>query len=110
VADRKKPPEDSAGRLVPVGDGHFELAGEVGFEEVARLLAEGEAAFSGLDDAELDLARVARTDSAGLALLLEWSLAARDAGRTLRYRNIPPAITSLAGMSDVADLLSPAVG
>ena len=55
----------------------------------------------------MDLARVARVDSAGLALLLEWSLAARTAGRGLRYRNIPPALASLAGISDVAELLGP---
>ncbi len=82
----------------------------MGFADAARLLAQGEAAFGRLPRAEIDLAGVARADSAGLALLLEWSLAARDAGRALSYRNIPPAIASLAGMSDVEELLTPAPG
>ena len=70
----------------------------------------GDAAFGSLKQAELDLAGVARVDSAGLALLLEWSLAARAAGSSLRYRNLPPAIASLAGISDVAELLAPVPG
>jgi phospholipid transport system transporter-binding protein len=98
------------GRLAAAGPGRFELSGEVGFDDAARLLAEGEAAFGKLPEVELDLARVARADSAGLALLLEWSLAAREAGRELRYRNMPPAIASLAGISDVDELLAASGG
>ena len=98
------------GRLAAAGEGRFELSGDLGFTDAARLLAEGEAAFGSLGRVEIDLARVARADSAGLALLLEWSLAARDAGRSLAYRNVPPAIASLAGISDVAELLAPSGG
>jgi phospholipid transport system transporter-binding protein len=98
------------GRLAASGPGRFELSGNVGFEDAARLLVEGDAAFGTLKQAELDLAGVARVDSAGLALLLEWSLAARAVGRSLRYRNLPPAIASLAGISDVAELLEPVPG
>ena len=99
-----------AGRLAAAGPGRFELSGEVGFDDAARLLAEGDAAFGDLPATEVDLAQVARADSAGLALLLEWSLTAASAGRALRYRNVPPAIASLAGISDVAELLAPAAG
>lgn len=107
---RPKSPEMAAGRLAAAGDGRFELSGDVGFADASRLLAEGDAAFAGHDRVEVDLASVARVDSAGLALLLEWTLAARDAGRALAYRNVPPAIASLAGISDVAELLSPVPG
>ena len=98
------------GRLSPAGEGRFELSGDVGFSDAVRLLAEGEVAFGGLARVEVDLAGVARTDSAGLALLLEWSLAAREGGRSITYRNMPPALASLAGISDVTELLSPAGG
>lgn len=110
---RPRKPADAAadpGRLAAAGAGRFELSGDVGFADAARLLAEGDAAFAGLARVEVDLARVARVDSAGLALLLEWSLAARDAGRALAYRNVPSAIASLAGISEVAELLSPVPG
>jgi phospholipid transport system transporter-binding protein len=86
VARRRSPADGAvAGRLAPAG-------------------------FARLPEIEIDLAQVARSDSAGLALLLEWALSARDARRRLRYRNVPPAIASLAGMSDVAELLEPAAG
>ena len=98
------------GRLAATEPGRFELSGDIGFEDAARLLAEGDAAFGALQQVELDFSGVARVDSAGLALLLEWSLAARSAGQSLRYRNIPPAIASLAGISDVAELLAPVTG
>jgi phospholipid transport system transporter-binding protein len=94
------------GALAAAGPGRFTLAGEIGFEDAGRLLAEGDAAFAGLASAEVDLANVERFDSAGLALLLEWSLAAREAGRTVRYRNLPSAASTLAGISDVTELLS----
>lgn len=108
---RNRPIEGAAsGRLAATGPGRFELSGEVGFRDAGRLLAEGDAAFASLPSVEVDLARVTRADSAGLALLIEWALAARDAGRSLRYGNVPPAVVSLAGISDVEELLSPPAG
>ncbi len=107
---RPHPGADGAaapGALAAAGPGRFELSGDVGFVDAARLLAEGDAAFAGLERVEVDLARVERVDSAGLALLLEWSLSARAAGQALRYLNVPPAIASLAGISDVAELFAP---
>ena len=109
MVSRRKPAED-AGRLAATGDGRFELSGDVGFDDAARLLAEGDGAFGRLQNAEVDLARVTRADSAGLALLLEWSISAAAAGRSLSYRNVPSAIASLAGISDIAELLSPPGG
>ena len=112
MAPQSRHPDGTAtpGRLAATAPGRFELSGDIGFDDAARLLAEGDAAFGALKEAELDLAGVARVDSAGLALLLEWSLAARAAGQSLRYRNIPSAIASLAGISDVAELLAPIPG
>ncbi len=98
------------GRLAAAGAGRFELTGELGFKDAARLLGEGDAAFGGLRNVELDLAGVSRADSAGLALLLEWSLEARASGREIRYRNIPSAIVSLAGIGDVEEMLAPVAG
>jgi phospholipid transport system transporter-binding protein len=102
---------DGAARGELAGSGsRFALTGDVGFADAARLLAEGDAAFRGEPAVEVDLSQVARFDSAGLALLLEWVLSARDAGRSVRYRNIPPPVLSLAGMSDVAELIEPSGG
>jgi phospholipid transport system transporter-binding protein len=91
------------GALTALGGGRFELSGSVGFADASRLLAAGDAAFRDEAAAEVDLARVTRADSAGLALLLEWSLSALDAGRTIRYRNVPASLASLASLAGVDD-------
>lgn len=109
---RRSPRADAGFRpaaLATIGPGRFELSGDLGFDDAARMLAEGDAAFGGLNQAEIDLAKVARVDSAGLALLLEWSLSARESGRALVYLHVPPAIAALAGISDVSELLLPAI-
>ena len=102
--------EAAPGALTAAGPGRFELSGDIGFADAARLLAEGDAAFGKQPEAVVDLSKVARVDSAGLALLLEWSLSARAAGRSLGYRNVPPALASLARISDVAELLAASPG
>lgn len=91
--------------LVALGNGQFTLSGDLVFDQVARLLGEGDAAFGALPRADIDLAKVERADSAGLALLLEWSVVASDAGRVVNYLNIPPPLAALAGISEVSALL-----
>jgi len=94
--------------LADRGEGRFALAGDLVFENVARVLAAGDAAFAGRPRVEVDLADVGRVDSAGLALLLEWAVAARAAGGAVSYRNLPPGAVALAGISDVSELLDAA--
>lgn len=91
--------------LERLGDGQFALSGDLVFESAPRLLLEGEAAFGATGRAEIDLARVGRIDSAGLALLLEWSIVAREGSRSIGYRNMPAGLAALAGISDVSELL-----
>lgn len=92
--------------LLARGDGRWMLSGDLLFETSARLLAEGEAAFGAASRVEVDLSRVGRMDSAGLALLLEWSIAARAGGRVVVYRNPPAVLGALAGISDVAEFVT----
>jgi len=94
-----------AATLEAQGEGRFALAGDLVFENAARALEAGDAAFAGQPRVEIDLAGVGRVDSAGLALLLEWAVAARAAGGSVRYRNLPAGAVALAGISDVSELL-----
>ncbi len=90
------------------GEGAARLQGEITFRTVGALLSVGgDAIVAGRADA-IDLAGVTGADSAGLALLIEWLSLARQAGRTLRYRNVPSQIGQLARLSDVQDLVFPA--
>ncbi len=93
-------------KLQARGNGCWSLDGDLLFETSAQLLAEGEAAFGTEPRAEIDLSGVGRMDSAGLALLLEWSIAAGSGGRVVVYRNPPAVLGALAGISDVSGFLA----
>jgi phospholipid transport system transporter-binding protein len=58
-------------------------------------------------DVEFDLECVPLTDSAGLALLIDWLAEARARQRTLRYLKVPEALRALAELSDVEPLIAP---
>ena len=73
---------------------------------VVTLRSEGLRVFArGTGAIEVDLADVQRADSGGLALLVDWLAWARRARRALRYASLPPAVRSLARLSDVESLL-----
>ena len=110
MATARSPAEPANGRatLAALGQGRFRLSGDLLFENAARLLDEGIAAFGADARAEIDLSQVGRVDSAGLALLVEWSVAARGDGRAIHYRNAPPVLGALAGISDLSKFLDDA--
>jgi phospholipid transport system transporter-binding protein len=92
-------------RFEPASDGIARLQGELTLRSVGHLLAAGrDAILAGRAEA-IDLAGVTGADSAGLALLIEWLSLARQAGRTLSYRNVPTQVEQLARLSDVQDLV-----
>jgi phospholipid transport system transporter-binding protein len=94
--------------LASQGQGRWTLSGDLLFDNAARLLDEGAAAFGTDASAEIDLSQVGRVDSAGLALLVEWSIAARSSGRAVSYHNVPPVLGALAGISDLTQFLETA--
>ena len=51
------------------------------------------------------LAGVTEVDSAAVSLLLEWRRAAAKAQREIEFANLPPALTSLAELYGVLDLI-----
>lgn len=84
------------------------VIGSLHFTTVSALLAAGVEAINGGRAAVIDLAGVTASDSAGLALLIEWLSVAKAASRTLRFENIPSQLQQLARLSEVEELLVPA--
>ena len=58
--------------LKDLNDGKFALTGDMTFATAGRILRQSEAPFEEHTLIEVDLSGVTETDSAGLALLLEW--------------------------------------
>ncbi|MEO0579828.1 MAG: STAS domain-containing protein, partial [Pseudomonadota bacterium] len=91
--------------LKDLGQGRFALHGDMSFATVSELLDSSEELFEDHTELDVDLAGVTRTDSAGLALLLEWINWANHSVREIRFRNIPDKIRRIARATEVEDLL-----
>ena len=83
------------------------VVGSLHFTTVSALLTAGVEAISTARAAVIDLGDVVASDSAGLALLIEWLSIAKGAGRGLRFENIPTQLQQLARLSEVEELLAP---
>ncbi|MFK8051763.1 MAG: lipid asymmetry maintenance protein MlaB [Woeseiaceae bacterium] len=94
--------------LADNGDGHFAVDGELTYESVGDLLDRGQRAFEDHSRVVVDLAKVADSDSAGLALLLEWVTWANHTVREIHFVNIPQRIVNIASISEVDEMLNAA--
>lgn len=91
--------------LKDLGAGRFALDGEVTFDSAERILRAGETAFEPYKRIEVDFGGVTSSDSAGLALLLEWIAWANHTVREIRFTSMPERIVAIARTAEVADLL-----
>jgi ABC-type transporter Mla MlaB component len=84
-------------------DGAAELTGSFTFGTVAGIYADWETVATSTSRA--DLQGVTAFDSAGLALLLEWSALLRDENRQLTVTNAPESLLGLATLCDAGEWL-----
>lgn len=85
--------------------GRFRLAGPLHFDTVEQALQASRELFAEHKHIELDLQKVPSTDSAGLALLVEWAGWARREKRRIVFRHLPAQALALARISEVDKLL-----
>src|SRR5579863_2217449 len=94
--------------FLAAGSGTFRLEDALTFATVPTLRQPGlELIAAAPGDVQFDLECVPLTDSAGLALLIDWLAEARARQRTLRYLKVPEALSELAKLSDVEELIEP---
>jgi phospholipid transport system transporter-binding protein len=103
-----KSPELRGAAFEPLGGERARVVGLLEFATVTALLPLGSAAICEGRACVIDLAEVTGSDSAGLALLIEWLSVAKAVSRDLRYENIPPQLHQLAGLSELDSLISAA--
>lgn len=85
--------------------GCFLVSGELVFATVPELLEQGRHLLATGDAIELDFNGVAKADSAGLALMVEWMRAAQRRRVDIVFRNIPEQILTMARVSGVDTIL-----
>lgn len=81
------------------------VSGELSFASVEALLKQATAIIANKDQIVIDLCEVSRSDSAGLALLIEWSNMAQKKQIPLRFINPPAQIVRMATISGVNEFL-----
>jgi phospholipid transport system transporter-binding protein len=92
-------------RLESLGAGRFRVSGVLDASTAREMLEQSEARFAQFQDLDVDLGGVGESDSAGLALLIEWLRIARQSQKEIRFANLPAQIEALARISEVEDLL-----
>lgn len=92
--------------LEDLGGGRFALKGRMSFDTAAGILRESEALFEQHTLLTVDLSGVTHTDSAGLALLLEWITWANHTVREIRFDGMPAKIDAIAKTTEVDNLLT----
>ena len=92
--------------LEELGEGRFAVSGDMTFETAEKILRLSEAAFEDHTQLEIDLAGVTASDSAGLALMLEWVTWANHSVREIRFANVPERLLAIAKTTEVDHLLN----
>jgi phospholipid transport system transporter-binding protein len=95
----------SRARLESLGAGRFRVTGVLDATTAREVLEQSESRFAQSRDIDVDLGGVGESDSAGLALLIEWLRIARQGEKAIRFANVPAQIEALARISEVEDLL-----
>ncbi len=85
--------------------GRYHLEGELSFASVELALKKTAEIFVSADRLVFDLGGIAKVDSAGLALLLEWLRQARAIGVELHYTNLPRQLMAMAHVAGVDEIL-----
>jgi len=93
--------------LVASGNGLLAAHGPLTFATARRAHERGLESLAGGAGGglEVDCAGITSSDSAGLAVLLDWLAAARAKGRSLHFTHLPQGLAALGRISEVNELL-----
>ncbi|MDD5228111.1 MAG: STAS domain-containing protein [Methylococcales bacterium] len=81
------------------GNGQWLIHGELTFASIHGQLVDSPPFLRGNRDIILDFSQVTNTDSAGLALMIEWIKITRHQHAQLHFRNVPKQLLNLAKLS-----------
>ena len=86
--------------------GVFVLKGELNMQTVPQLRQQALQMLSGLTGkVSIDLSDVTRSDSAGLALLIDWMRLAQAQQLEIQFQHLPQQMLQIARVSELEDLL-----
>lgn len=89
-----------------LGRGKFAVSGDMTFDTAEKILKASENLFDEHTQIDVDLSEITASDSAGLALLLEWVTWANHSVREIRFTKMPEKILAIARTTEVEALLT----
>jgi phospholipid transport system transporter-binding protein len=95
----------SDAEITAAPDGRLAINGELTFASVPVLWQECCSRFATAAALDIDLSGVQRSDSAGLALLVECIREANQTGKNIRFFNIPAQMLAIARVSSLDQVL-----
>jgi len=97
--------------IVVTSPGRFAARGVLTFANARSARSEGLHVLrtSSARDLEVDCGGITHSDSAGLAVLLDWLAAMKKEARPLCFVNLPPALLAVARISGVEEMLQKGV-
>jgi phospholipid transport system transporter-binding protein len=97
----------AAFEIVVTSPGRFAARGALNFANAKAARSEGLHALrtSSARDLEVDCSGITHSDSAGLAVLLDWMALMKKEGRPLCFDNLPSALLAVARIGGVEEML-----
>jgi phospholipid transport system transporter-binding protein len=97
--------------IVVTSPGAFAARGELTFANARSARSEGLHALrtSSARDLQVDCGGISHSDSAGLAVLLEWMAVMKREGRPLCFTHLPAGLLAVARISGVEEMLQKGV-
>jgi phospholipid transport system transporter-binding protein len=92
-------------RIEATGHGSWLLVGDLSFTTVPALRGGLDMKSANRSRLSIDLAGVTRSDSAGLALLIEWLRESERLGKTVTFMNMPVQMQSIARVCGLDGIL-----
>jgi len=85
--------------------GEIAVSGCLGLIEVAGLLKSSKSLFNGQGDLTFDLSAVEKSDSSGLALLVEWMSMAKKSSQDITFQGVSKQMLDIARVSGLDKVL-----
>ncbi|MDP1666528.1 MAG: STAS domain-containing protein [Methylobacter sp.] len=85
--------------IIRESNGRFVIDGDLTFATIDKQTLKSFSFLKAAKEVTIDLSRVSNTDSAGLALMIEWIKYSRHNRTQIAFKNIPEQLLNLAKLS-----------
>lgn len=92
-------------QIQEMADGQFLISGDLDFQTVPRVLSASQSLFANSQKLIIDLSGVNSSNSAGLALLIEWMRFAESRNCSIKFLNLPEQMRQVAQLCGVEEKL-----